>query len=255
MKLKNFLAESVTGGVDVPSLLQRTYALHLTVHPKRGHQNQEEYVIVGPDYRRVVRSTKQWAMLLNQLEKRAKSGDRVSSAAWGNEDDPLAGTMAPLGRVAGLPGEDVRRRRRTNEGKRMKIKASKLRQIIKEELQLAKMVLTEAEVGVWPDAVDASHTGDNTRAFRSRQEEQLPSGVGYPGNAALAQQYDDEAGYRGQEGMFDSWDTESDALQLGADEWALDDPETIDDYADSPGVSTGTPDEIEPVLEMPDPNK
>mgnify|MGYP006995585121 CR=1 FL=1 len=78
---------------SMTDLLERTSRLNLTVHPKKGHQGQDELRIVGEDFSRVVRSDKQWDRLLTLLET---TGKRVSKQSWGVEEDALSGMM--LGR-------------------------------------------------------------------------------------------------------------------------------------------------------------
>ena len=147
------------------------------------------------------------------------------------------------------------------EGKRMKIKVKTLRKLIKEEFQIAKLLITEAPGQVWPDAFDASSTtGANSAALRSTPAEQLPSGVGYVRNAKLAQSYDDEASFRNASGeghLADESDLEGwdDVLAgIDADDAAWD--ETKEMWAeDDPNINVRTRDELEPIPESSKPTK
>jgi hypothetical protein len=100
-ELREFIRETLQESVDVGTLMARTSALHLTALPKKGHQGQDEIIIVGSKYRGMVRSPLQWSRLLDTLEKRADAGDPPSHKGWGEEEDTMSGVMAPLHRVEG----------------------------------------------------------------------------------------------------------------------------------------------------------
>jgi len=93
-QLKQLIRETAAD-YDLQSLIQRTQALYLTAMPRKGHQGQDEILIVGPDYRAVVRSPLQWSRLLDQLEKQALAGKQISYAGWGEDENEYAGQLVP----------------------------------------------------------------------------------------------------------------------------------------------------------------
>jgi len=152
------------------------------------------------------------------------------------------------------------------EGKRMKIKVKTLRKLIKEEFQIVKLLIVEAPGEVWPDAVagdsdptDLQHLIQPGSSFGPDDELDVSGGVAdeemLPRYGGSGHDYgDDELSWQT---VYDLEDDGFDDQDLAADTDAM--HRTIDDeragYAGSPGVSTGTQDEIEPVLEYPNPGK